>query len=147
MNELLVMLDNFVHRTHTCHASEIQAHTLVAHLFKCRHVVGNDDQCAVALPEIDEVILALLLKAGVAYAQYFIDKQDIRRRMDDCGKSETRDHAGEVCAQGDFDCVSELGKLHDLLEHAPDFLQGHPQDRAIKKENVTSRQLRMGAST
>src|SRR3990172_12336030 len=114
-------------------AATYKERSLAEVLDKAHRVGDQDDGDALGL-KLPHLGQALLLEAGVAHGQHFVDEEDLRVAVHRDGKAEAYVHAGGVALDGGVNEVPQLSEGDNLVEAGADLLAGHAQDGGVEED-------------
>ena len=107
------------------------------------HVVAHEDDGPPLLRDVPHLAQAFLLKRRVPHGQDLVHQDDLRLEMGGDGEGQAQIHAGGVVLDRRVQEALDLGEADDLVEFLLDLGFSHPEDGAVQKDVLASRQLRV----
>ena len=93
------------------------------------------------------MVEALSLELLVAHRQHLVDEQDVGLHVHGDGEAETHVHAAGVVLDGVVDELGQPAELDDLLGDRGDLLAREAEDRAVERDVLPPRHVRVEAGT
>ena len=118
-----------------------QQHRALAQPLHLGGVVGDEDDRAAALLELEDLAEALALEGLVADGEDLVEQEDVRVEMRRDREAEPHVHPRGVGAHGPVDRLLELGEGDDLVEALADLRALEPVDGAVEEDVLAAAEV------
>src|SRR5437588_4578413 len=122
-----------------------EQHRALAEPLDGRRVVGDEDDRAAALLELEDLAEALALERLVPDGEDLVEQQDVGLEVGRDREPETHVHPGRVRPHRQVDELLEPRERHDLVELPADVLALEPEDRAVQEDVRAPAEVRVEA--